>query len=84
MKKFRACVIGVGFIGAAHIEALRRLGNVEVVVGELAPLLLGGTLHLLPLAGNDVFVHCMLLILRRRADHVDRRKDSGVRIIWWE
>ncbi|MCE5190025.1 MAG: Gfo/Idh/MocA family oxidoreductase [Eubacteriales bacterium] len=31
MKKFRACVIGVGFIGAAHIEALRRLGNVEVV-----------------------------------------------------
>ena len=31
MKKFRTCVIGVGFIGAAHIEALRRLGNVEVV-----------------------------------------------------
>ena len=31
MKKFRACVIGVGFIGAAHIEALRRLGNVDVV-----------------------------------------------------
>lgn len=31
MKKFRACIAGVGFIGAAHIEALRRLGNVEVV-----------------------------------------------------
>lgn len=31
MKRFRACVIGVGFIGAAHIEALRRLGNVDVV-----------------------------------------------------
>lgn len=31
MKRFRTCVIGVGFIGAAHIEALRRLGNVEVV-----------------------------------------------------
>lgn len=31
MKQFKACVIGVGFIGAAHIEALRRLGNVDVV-----------------------------------------------------
>ena len=31
MKRFRTCVIGVGFIGAAHIEALRRLGNVDVV-----------------------------------------------------
>ncbi len=31
MKQFRACVVGVGFIGAVHIEALRRLGNVEVV-----------------------------------------------------
>lgn len=31
MKKFRTCVVGVGFIGAAHIEALRRLGNVDVV-----------------------------------------------------
>ncbi len=31
MKKFKAAVIGVGFIGVAHIEALRRLGNVEVV-----------------------------------------------------
>jgi predicted dehydrogenase len=30
MKKFRTCVIGIGFIGAAHIEALRRLGNVEI------------------------------------------------------
>ena len=31
MKHFRTCVIGVGFIGAVHIETLRRLGNVEVV-----------------------------------------------------
>ncbi len=31
MKKFRAGVVGVGFIGVLHIEALRRLGNVEVV-----------------------------------------------------
>ena len=31
MKQFRTGIIGVGFIGAVHIEALRRLGNVEVV-----------------------------------------------------
>jgi predicted dehydrogenase len=31
MKKFKTGIIGVGFIGSAHIEALRRLGNVEVV-----------------------------------------------------
>jgi len=31
MKKIRAGVIGVGFIGAAHVETLRRLNNVEVV-----------------------------------------------------
>ena len=31
MRKFRACVVGVGFIGAVHVEQLRRLGNVEVV-----------------------------------------------------
>lgn len=31
MKKIRSCVIGIGFIGAAHIEALHRLPNVEVV-----------------------------------------------------
>ncbi len=31
MKKFRTGIVGVGFIGAAHIEALRRLGNIEVV-----------------------------------------------------
>lgn len=30
-KKLRAGIIGVGFIGAVHIEQLRRLGNVEVV-----------------------------------------------------
>ena len=31
MRKFRTGVVGVGFIGAVHIEQLRRLGNVEVV-----------------------------------------------------
>lgn len=31
MKKIRSCVIGTGFIGLAHVEALRRLGFVEVV-----------------------------------------------------
>jgi predicted dehydrogenase len=31
MKKFRVGVAGVGFIGAAHVEVVRRLGNVEVV-----------------------------------------------------
>ena len=31
MKKFKTAIIGSGFIGVAHIEALRRLGNVEVV-----------------------------------------------------
>jgi hypothetical protein len=30
MKHYRAGVAGVGFIGATHIEALRRLGNVVV------------------------------------------------------
>ncbi len=30
MNQIRTCVVGVGFIGAAHIEALRRLGYVEV------------------------------------------------------
>ena len=31
MKKFRVGVVGIGFIGAVHIEQLRRLGNVDVV-----------------------------------------------------
>ncbi len=30
MKKMRAGIIGIGFIGEAHIEALRRLGYVDV------------------------------------------------------
>ena len=30
-RKLRAGIIGVGFIGAVHVEQLRRLGNVEVV-----------------------------------------------------
>jgi predicted dehydrogenase len=28
---YKTAIIGVGFIGAAHIEALRRLGNIEIV-----------------------------------------------------
>lgn len=31
MDKIRTAVIGTGFVGVAHIEALRRLGNIEVV-----------------------------------------------------
>lgn len=31
MKTLRAGIIGTGYIGPAHIEALRRLGNVEVM-----------------------------------------------------
>ena len=31
MKKLRAGVIGTGFIGAVHVETLRRLGNVDLV-----------------------------------------------------
>ena len=30
MKIYRAGIIGTGFIGAVHIETLRRLGNVEI------------------------------------------------------
>jgi len=32
MKRIRAAVIGAGFIGPAHVEALRRLGFVDVAV----------------------------------------------------
>jgi len=31
MKKFRTGIVGAGFIGIAHVEALRRLGNIDVV-----------------------------------------------------
>ena len=31
MQKIKVGVVGTGFIGPAHIEALRRLPNVEVV-----------------------------------------------------
>lgn len=31
MHKIKAGIIGTGFIGPAHIEALRRLGNVDIV-----------------------------------------------------
>lgn len=32
MKRFRAAVIGSGFMGRTHVEALRRLGTVDVTV----------------------------------------------------
>jgi predicted dehydrogenase len=31
VRKIKAGVIGTGFIGPAHIEALRRLGCVDVI-----------------------------------------------------
>lgn len=31
MNKLKAGIIGIGFIGVAHIEALRRLGNIDIV-----------------------------------------------------
>ena len=31
MEKLRVGVVGIGFIGTAHVEALRRLGYVDVV-----------------------------------------------------
>ncbi len=31
MKKIKVAVVGTGFIGPAHIEALRRLPNIEVL-----------------------------------------------------
>jgi predicted dehydrogenase len=30
MRRFRAAIIGAGFMGRTHLEALRRLGNVDV------------------------------------------------------
>ncbi len=30
VRQYRACIVGGGFVGAAHIEALRRMGNVEI------------------------------------------------------
>ncbi|MEA2540741.1 MAG: hypothetical protein QOH35_2107, partial [Acidobacteriaceae bacterium] len=31
MKKLKVAIFGIGFMGRVHTEALRRLGNVEVV-----------------------------------------------------
>ncbi len=31
MERIKVGVIGTGFIGPAHVEALRRLGNIDVV-----------------------------------------------------
>lgn len=54
MKRFKACVIGVGFIGAAHIEALRRLGNVDVVaVADFPSGAAKAEAHCVPRGYND-------------------------------
>jgi len=39
MKKLKVAIFGIGFMGRVHTEALRRLGNVEVVgvAGRTAP-----------------------------------------------
>src|ERR1700761_44328 len=31
MKKIKVAIFGIGFMGRVHTEALRRLGNVEVI-----------------------------------------------------
>src|ERR1700739_2635651 len=33
MKKLKAAIFGIGFMGRVHTEALRRLGNIEVTGG---------------------------------------------------
>lgn len=54
MKKFRTCVIGVGFIGAAHIEALRRLGNVDVVaISDIPNAVAKAAAHCVPKGYDD-------------------------------
>src|SRR5437879_5433311 len=37
MKKIRAAMIGTGFMGRVHTEAVRRLGNVEVAAVASVP-----------------------------------------------
>ena len=38
MQKIRTAMFGTGFMGIVHTEAIRRLGNVEVVaVSDLFP-----------------------------------------------
>jgi predicted dehydrogenase len=40
MRRIRTAVVGAGFIGPAHVEAVRRLGNVDVaVLAEIEPAL---------------------------------------------
>lgn len=36
MRKLKAAVIGAGFMGKTHVEAIRRLGNVEIVASVAA------------------------------------------------
>ena len=44
--------------------------HVEIVVGELTPLLLHLPFHLLPISGNAVPIHCSLLL----QDNVGRKR----------
>src|SRR5690606_37488549 len=53
------------------------LGDIENVVGELAPLRLGLALQLLPVAGDDVLVHAGLLELVGWRLAVDRIGESA-------
>ena len=49
MKKLKAAVFGTGFVGRVHVEAIRRLGNVEVYAIGVGPeddaARLGAELH---------------------------------------
>jgi len=49
MQRLRAAVLGTGFVGRAHIEGIRRLGNVEVYAIGVGPeddaMRLGAELH---------------------------------------
>jgi len=69
MKKFKAGIIGTGYIGPAHIEALRRLGNVEVAaVAE---------------ANQDLAEKkaAQLCIPKAYGDYRDMLKDKGIDVI---
>ena len=37
MRKIKTAVIGTGFMGKVHTEAIRRLGNAEVVALAASP-----------------------------------------------
>src|SRR5215470_7081406 len=53
------------------------LGPIQLVVGELAPLLLDPPLHLLPLAGKDVLVHRGSFLWRANVSSAELKLDAG-------